>query len=60
MHTKIRNSTLKHRRRTGFRWRKKTKAGRKILNRQRTRAMGKAKFNAKKKKLIQKHKKKHA
>jgi ribosomal protein L34 len=60
MHTKIRNSSLKHRRRAGFRWRLKTKSGRKILNRQRTRAMGKAKFNKKKTKLIQKHKKKHA
>lgn len=60
MHTKIRNSSLKHRRRTGFRWRKATKSGRKILNRQRARATGKGKFNKKKSKLIQVHKKKYA
>lgn len=45
MHLKIRNSSIKRRRMTGFRRRMKTKAGRDIINRQRARASGKPKRN---------------
>jgi ribosomal protein L34 len=43
MHTKIRRSALKARKMKGFRRKMKTKAGRQIVNRQRARAIGKAK-----------------
>jgi ribosomal protein L34 len=49
MHLKIRNSSIKRRKRTGFRRRMRTKAGRQIINRQRRRASGKGKHNRKKK-----------
>jgi len=39
----IRNSGLKKRKMTGFRRRMRTKAGRKIINRQRAKACGKKK-----------------
>jgi ribosomal protein L34 len=45
MHLKIRKSSIKRRRMTGFRRRMKTKAGRDIINRQRNRAAGKGKHN---------------
>jgi len=44
MHTKIRRSATKGRKMTGFRYRMKTKSGRKIINRQRRRACGKGKL----------------
>lgn len=37
MHTKIRSSSLKHRKQTGYRTRQKTKGGRKTNARQRKR-----------------------
>jgi len=43
MKTKIRNSSIKYRRKTGFRTRMKTRNGRRIINRQRARACGKKK-----------------
>ena len=43
MKIKVRNSSTKGRRMTGFRTRMKTRGGRAIINRQRTRAMGKKK-----------------
>lgn len=43
MHVKRRNSALKHRRKTGFRTRMKTRGGRKVIARQRARAAGKPK-----------------
>jgi ribosomal protein L34 len=45
MHLKIRRSSLKRRKMTGFRRKMKTKAGRQIVNRQRARAAGKPKHN---------------
>jgi ribosomal protein L34 len=45
MHLKIRRSSLKRRKMTGFRRKMKTKAGRTIVNRQRARAAGKGKHN---------------
>ncbi len=47
MHVKIRRSSLKARKMTGFRRKMKTKSGRQILNRQRRRSIGKGKFNRK-------------
>ena len=44
MHVKIRNSSLKRRKRTGFRRRMKTKGGRAVLSRQRRRKSGKGKL----------------
>lgn len=44
MHVKIRNSSLKRRKRTGFRRRMKTKGGRAVLSRQRRRTSGKGKL----------------
>lgn len=41
----IRKSSLKHRRMTGFRRRMATRSGRAIVNRQRSRACGRKKFN---------------
>jgi ribosomal protein L34 len=43
MHIRTRRSALKHRKRAGFRKKMKTKAGRKIVNRQRSRSSGKGK-----------------
>jgi ribosomal protein L34 len=43
MKTNIRLSSLKQRKRTGFRRRMKTKAGRQIINNQRARACGRKK-----------------
>jgi ribosomal protein L34 len=45
MHLKIRRSSTKRRKMTGFRRKMKTKAGRTIVNRQRRRAIGKGKHN---------------
>ncbi len=45
MKTNVRRSALKGRKMRGFRRRMKTKAGRKITNRQRNRATGAKKFN---------------
>lgn len=41
----VRNSSLKHRRLTGFRRRMRTRAGRAIINRQRAVACGRTKPN---------------
>jgi len=43
MHLKIRTSATKGRKMKGFRRRMKTRAGRQIINRQRSRATGKGK-----------------
>ncbi|GDY14112.1 hypothetical protein LBMAG53_29900 [Planctomycetota bacterium] len=43
MHIRTRRSALKHRKRTGFRRRSKTKGGRAIISRQRALAAGKPK-----------------
>ena len=43
MKVKVRNSSLKHRKMTGFRRRMKTRGGRAIISRQRALAMGKKK-----------------
>ena len=43
MKVKIRNSSLKARKMNGFRRRMSTKAGRKIINRQRAKACGRGK-----------------
>jgi large subunit ribosomal protein L34 len=43
MHLKIRNSSLKRRKRTGFRRRMKTKGGRAVISRQRRASSGKGK-----------------
>ncbi len=43
MHTKIRRSALKHRKRTGFRRGMRTKGGRKAISNQRALAAGKKK-----------------
>jgi len=52
MQLKIRKSSIKKRRKNGFRRKMRTKSGRDTLNRQRSRSTGKKKFNAKKAKLI--------
>ena len=52
MHLKIRKSSIKKRRKNGFRRKMRTKSGRAIVNRQRARSTGKKKYNAKKAKLI--------
>jgi ribosomal protein L34 len=52
MHLKIRKSSLKKRRKNGFRRKMRTKSGRAIVNRQRARSIGKKKYNAKKARLI--------
>jgi ribosomal protein L34 len=41
----VRNSSLKHRRMTGFRRRMRSHAGRRIINRQRATACGTVKWN---------------
>jgi large subunit ribosomal protein L34 len=43
MHIRTRRSALKHRKRTGFRRRMRTRGGRAIINRQRALAAGKPK-----------------
>jgi large subunit ribosomal protein L34 len=43
MHLKIRVSSLKHRKKTGFRRRMRTKGGRAVISRQRRAASGKGK-----------------
>jgi large subunit ribosomal protein L34 len=46
--TNIRRSSIKSRRMTGFRRRMRTRSGRAIINRQRSRSCGRGKYNAKK------------
>jgi ribosomal protein L34 len=48
MKTNTRSSALKGRKRHSFRRRMRTRAGRAIINRQRTRTAGKGKYNRKK------------